>query len=199
LNRKIRDEKYLAQRHEVEYNIELLSLICENISLPQIGLPVDNLKTLQFLNNNIDLSRKYVVIHPFTSHPLKKIEDEFWTVLVEGIKNRCRKDVVMIGNEAEVPDSLVLEKSLGVKNIVGKLSIRNLATFLKYNCSCFIGVDSGPMHLASILKVPVVGLFKVSDSKRWGPYFAEHLVIDGRADKSLVNRIGDLIRFIAHT
>jgi heptosyltransferase-1 len=41
----------------------------------------------------------------------------------------------------------------------------------------FVGGDSGPMHLASALRVPVVALFGPTDPQRNGPFATESVVL----------------------
>lgn len=82
LNKKIKDNKFLADKHEVEYNIDLVSLICKKSFIPDISFPVDERNSIDFLKNNLDLSCKYLVIHPFSSNFFKRIDYEFWSELV---------------------------------------------------------------------------------------------------------------------
>jgi len=46
----------------------------------------------------------------------------------------------------------------------------------------FIGSDTGPMHLASALGVPVVALFGPKDPEQTGPYCSRSIVVEGQAD-----------------
>jgi heptosyltransferase-1 len=48
-----------------------------------------------------------------------------------------------------------------------------------------IGGDTGPMHLAAALKVPVVGIFGPTDPARNGPYGTETVVL--RSPESVTN------------
>jgi heptosyltransferase-1 len=196
LNKKIKDEKYLGEKHEVEYNIDLVSLICSEVFIPEVEVPVDGKETLEFLKQDLDISQKYFVIHPFTSNPLKKIEDDFWANLVRLMKEKFKQSIVLIGEENERQESDLLSERLRVKNLAGKLTLRNLASFLKHNCQVFIGLDSGPMHLSSILRIPVVGLFKASSSTRWGPWRDKSLVIRGESLKDFIKNIDEIIYFI---
>jgi len=43
--------------------------------------------------------------------------------------------------------------------------------------SLFIGGDTGPMHLAAALGIPVVALFGPTDPARNGPYYQPHIVL----------------------
>ncbi|MFA5304526.1 MAG: glycosyltransferase family 9 protein [Candidatus Omnitrophota bacterium] len=195
LNRKIKDEKYLAQKHEAEYNFNLVKLICKNVFTPSLDFPVDEPNTLHMLAEHFNLSQKYIVIHPFSSNPLKKIEDNFWENLVSALKEKCTGNIVLIGSKEERPESEKLAEKLNVKNITGNLSLRNLASFLKHNCALFIGLDSGPMHLASIFKKPVVGLFKISSSRRWGPFNTQSLILESTDLSAFLAKIEDILKF----
>jgi ADP-heptose:LPS heptosyltransferase len=53
--------------------------------------------------------------------------------------------------------------------VVPEMGLRALAAFLR-GCDLFVGGDSGPLHLASALGVPVLGLYGPSDPVRNGPF-----------------------------
>jgi hypothetical protein len=42
---------------------------------------------------------------------------------------------------------------------------------------CVVSADTGPLHLASALKTPVVGLFGPTDPARNGPYSTDDVVV----------------------
>ncbi|HIE36483.1 MAG TPA: hypothetical protein EYP89_04520, partial [Candidatus Omnitrophica bacterium] len=177
---------------EVEYNIDLVSLICRKVYIPEISLPVEDKKTLSFLKDELDLNEKFFVIHPFSSNLKKMIDNEFWVKLIRKIRDNFKREIVLIGADYEKEESLELEKETKIKNLVGKLTLKNLATFLKHNCFCLLGLDSAPLHLASILKVPVVGFFKITSPKRWGPYKTHSLIIEN----DFFSKLGEIISFL---
>ncbi len=129
LNKKISDKKYLENKHEIEYNIDLVQLICKRVFIPQVELPIDKKESLNFLKKEIDLEKDYIVLYPFTSSIFKKIERSFWINLINHIRREIRKDIVLIGHEEEVGESRILEEKSNVINPVGSLSIKNLAAF----------------------------------------------------------------------
>jgi ADP-heptose:LPS heptosyltransferase len=55
-----------------------------------------------------------------------------------------------------------------MQNLAGKTGLRDLCYLLK-GASLFVGVDSGMMHLASSLDIPVVGIFGPTDPFYVGP------------------------------
>ncbi len=197
LNKKIEDKKYEGEKHEIEYNVDLVSVFCEQSSILPFEFPADGSATLAFLNEMVVPTKKYIVIHPFSSHPAKKVGTEFWTALIGKIKNEFTRDIIVIGAEEDRFEAEQLAQEAAVTNLAGKLSLRNLATLLKHHCSFFIGLDSGPMHLASLMHVPVVGLFTISNPKRWGPFCSDSLVIHCVANKWFIEKIDNIISFIS--
>jgi heptosyltransferase-1 len=55
-------------------------------------------------------------------------------------------------------------------------SLPELVAFTR-RARLFIGGDTGPMHLAAALHVPVVALFGPTDPRRNGPFETEHIVL----------------------
>jgi lipopolysaccharide heptosyltransferase I len=58
----------------------------------------------------------------------------------------------------------------------GELDLAGSAALLKRS-ALYIGLDSGPMHLAALAGVPVVVLFGPTHPERVGPYNVEHRVV----------------------
>jgi ADP-heptose:LPS heptosyltransferase len=77
-------------------------------------------------------------------------------------------------------------------NLAGKTSVSHLASVLK-RCKLFISNDSGPVHIASAVGIPVISIFgrnqKGLSPKRWGPV--------GKRDKILHKEVG-CIECLAH-
>jgi heptosyltransferase-3 len=54
-------------------------------------------------------------------------------------------------------------------NLGGRLTLKQLGA-LSAAATCFIGVDSAPMHIAAALDVPVLAFFGPSSVSNWGPW-----------------------------
>ncbi|MCR4293103.1 MAG: glycosyltransferase family 9 protein, partial [Candidatus Kuenenia sp.] len=90
-------------------------------------------------------------------------------VLVGGRENMdYNSRIISILQERNVEASLV--------NFTGKLSLRALCSVLKA-ASLFVGIDSGIMHLASSMDIPVVGLFGPTDPFFVGPQNSRSIVV----------------------
>jgi len=177
LNRRLKDRRDLGLKHDVEHNIELAAALCPNVFIPSLELPVDPPQVLDFLKPDLGLLKKYVVIHAFTSNPNKKLPCEFWQALTKRLKKSGLTNIVLIGADAEIEESQALAQQLKANDLCGKLKVRELAAFLKYNCRLFVGLDSGPMHLAAALSLPTIGLFTISNPVRWKPFTKTGLAV----------------------
>jgi len=195
LNTKIKDEKGLKKSHEIRHSINLVSKICKNVFIPEIDLPIDGPGTLDFLKGVVDMGRQYVVIHPFTSHTPKKIGRDFWVKFANEVRTRLNSCVVMVGGKEDIEEAAMLEGALRAHNLVGRLSMRQLASFMKSRTRFFAGLDSGPMHLAAMLKVPLAGLFSATDPSRWGPYCPAGIVKTGKSTEDFIKGIDDIMNF----
>src|SRR5436189_2681717 len=62
-------------------------------------------------------------------------------------------------------------------NLVGKTTPKQLAAVLA-RARVLLAPDTGPVHIATAMDSPVIGLYAVAPSKLSGPYFSRDLVID---------------------
>src|SRR5437016_7499664 len=70
----------------------------------------------------------------------------------------------------ELADATEIVRQIGDRGVLAPpTTIRQLAALLKRS-RLYVGTDSGPMHLASALGVPTVGVFGPSDPLHFGPY-----------------------------
>jgi ADP-heptose:LPS heptosyltransferase len=65
---------------------------------------------------------------------------------------------------------------LSLIDLTGRLSLSQLGA-LYQRCALMIGNDSGVMHLANAVGIPVVALFGPSDPRVYGPYDQKSLAL----------------------
>ncbi len=58
----------------------------------------------------------------------------------------------------------------------GELSLDQTAALLA-QCKCLVSSDTGPLHLATAVQTPVVGLYGSTDPRRTGPIGRGHTVL----------------------
>lgn len=69
---------------------------------------------------------------------------------------------------ADLPPSRVI-------NLAGKTSLRELMALIQ-TCHLFLTNDSGPMHVASALGIPLIALFGSTSDTTTGPYNGGHVI-----------------------
>ncbi len=129
----------------------------------------------------ITLMRPVICVHPGAGKIYKQ-----WTLA--GFAEVCDWlssegfDVILVGGEKDrsnVQEIKAMTKA-SPYDLSGKLSLGELISLCKIS-SLYIGNDSGPMHIAAAVGIPVVALFGPSDEKRWYPFSKDSIVLRGEA------------------
>jgi heptosyltransferase-2 len=89
-----------------------------------------------------------------------------------------RPAVVLIGAKGEEPLGRLIASRLTARAAVlsGATSIRELMAVIK-RCAVLVTNDTGPMHIASAIGVPVVAIFGPTDWRTTSPYGEEHALL----------------------
>jgi heptosyltransferase-2 len=89
-----------------------------------------------------------------------------------------RPAVVVIGAKGEEPLGRFIASRLTARAAVlsGATSIRELMAVIK-RCAVLVTNDTGPMHIASAVGVPVVAIFGPTDWRTTSPYGEEHALL----------------------
>jgi heptosyltransferase-2 len=170
LTHRLKDTKHLGDRHEVDCNLELVGLIGAKTLDKTIKVKVNGSLFHELAG------QKIVAIHPFTSDPVKQWPVERFKNLALRFRRELGLGVVIVGLSQDIFDM-----GEGIVNMVNKTSLVELAALLK-RCSLLVSCDSGPMHLAAAVGIPVAALFRNDlpgkTAKRWGPQGEGHTVIE---------------------
>ena len=94
-----------------------------------------------------------------------------WDALLERLSRLEGVQVVLLGDAQDRQRFLgqVPISGRGVIDSLGRLSLRHLAAVME-RCRLVVGSDTGPLHLAVALGLPVVGLYGPDDPRFTGPY-----------------------------
>ncbi len=185
LTHRLADRKALGERHEVEYNLELVDSLGFSTSMPRWQLPPlepEHTEILRLLEHQgIHPSESVIALHPWTSNPLKRWPLERFEAVARAIVASRPVKLVVIGGSEEVEVArTVVARDWPVVNLVGQLTLRHLAALLQ-RTQVLVSNDSGPVHLAAAVQAKTVVLFGTSDPaagpRRWGPWGSGHVVI----------------------
>lgn len=86
--------------------------------------------------------------------------------------------IIVFGSqkETDIARDIIAVAGLPVLNMAGKTSVRELMALIA-RCSLMITNDSGPMHIAAALGIPVTAIFGSTDPELSGPLGEGHVVI----------------------
>jgi ADP-heptose:LPS heptosyltransferase len=116
----------------------------------------------------------FVALHPGSGWPLKAWLPECWGALARALHYHSAPrplEVVVTGSAGETDlVAAVVAASGGVaRGLAGQVSLGGLAALYR-RATLLIALDSGPLHLATAVGTPVVGLYGPADPQEFGPW-----------------------------
>ena len=124
----------------------------------------------------IDKLDKKIVIHVGAKKRYRDWGMENFTRLIKRL-NQENYSIILIGKGQEEEErGRYLKKLYDVHNFVGSLSIKEIL-YVIATSDVYFGADSGPLHLASLTKTPIVGLYGPNIPEVSGPYRKENVTI----------------------
>jgi len=125
-----------------------------------------------FESLSIDSKRPLVIFNPGAFYgPAKRWPASKYSELASLLQEKNRAQILIIGSETEIPlaERIAMDMRERPFILAGQTSLSQLAAILSLG-SVFISNDSGPMHMANALKIPVIALFGPTEPLRTGPY-----------------------------
>jgi len=120
------------------------------------------------------------------ANPAARWTTKYWTVdawaeLADLLIARAGAAVVFAGSAADAPYIDRIVRVMTKRPIVaaGKLALADAVALIEVS-AVYVGVDSGPMHIAAFAGTPVIALFGPTDPAKVGPYGSGHRVIQRR-------------------
>ena len=186
LTDKIKDRKFEGQKHEVEYNLDLVRSIgadTENLGICLRQNEQDRQFVKELLaSHGISDKDLIIAIHPFSSNSAKCWPKDNFAFVLEGLGKKFPAKTAIIGSRQERSAALklnILTRNQAV-NLCGKLTLRQLVAFL-HRSPLLIANDSGPVHIAAACNTPTIVIFGRNipgvGPKRWGPWNSSSVVM----------------------
>jgi len=198
LTDRLNHTKHLGQKHELEYNLDLVRYLGIEPEDKNLFMPIKPQSEAwveeMLKKEGITKTDKLVAIHPGASCPSKIWPVERFAEVANKLIEKYGFKVIIISGPKDISLGQKLTNYLHYRavNLSGQTSLSQLASLLK-RCSLFISNDSGPVHIASAVGTPVISIFgrnqKGLSPLRWGPV--------GKKDKVLHKEIG-CIQCLAH-
>ncbi|MCP2520928.1 lipopolysaccharide heptosyltransferase II [SCandidatus Aminicenantes bacterium Aminicenantia_JdfR_composite] len=183
LTRSIKLKEF--KKHQVYYYLNLienLGLKIQNISFSlkvgkeELNWVEELLKKLKISSNSLIVgmnpgsfygSAKNWPVEHFVRLSIKFIEELDAEVFIFGSK----KENLLNNRISEI------ERENGkIHNFIGKTTLKELIALIS-KCNLFISNDSGPMHIANALRIPVIAVFGPTDPERTSPFYPPFKII----------------------
>ena len=122
-----------------------------------------------------------LVISPCASHPLRNWSAERYAQVADhAIRNQGMRVLLCGGRSAqerEMADAILANSYTDPIDLVGKDTLPELLAVLA-RATVLLSPDSGPVHMATLVNTPVIGLYAATRVARSGPYRSRQWCID---------------------
>ena len=187
LTHSIEDKKAQSLKHEVEYNLDLVSQAKAHTSSPTYHIPLsqeeETTTVLWLQRQGLDLKKPIIVINPYTTASFKQWPPHHFIELIKKFSPLPVQLVLIGGNKESFlikQEILPHLKDQPIFDFSGLLSLKQLAVLLK-KATLLISNDSGPIHIAAAFNTKTLVLFgnknTGSNPKRWGPWKSPEAII----------------------
>ena len=127
------------------------------------------------INKNLNESVPFIAINPFTSirnNNFREWDFNNFLTISEYCKNEYSLNTVLLGKTSQEKSNEIendLDNNQSIINLINKTSLLEMLSILNKS-QFYIGPDSGTLHMARMIDLPVIGLYATSNPLRTGPY-----------------------------
>lgn len=143
----------------------------------------DDTKVDDFLaEQEVPVGSRLIYINPAARWKTKFWIPQRWADLCDRLIDEQHFQVVIGGSGKDKHYILTIAEKMMHRPVVtaGRLSLSETASLIKRSAA-YVGLDSGPMHMAALAGIPVVVLFGPTHPERVGPYGGSgHTIVQAR-------------------
>ena len=165
------------RQHVVEKNFDLVLSLAE-FPILDVGnevLPKGDDNGAENKLRELRFTEPFAILNPGAGWGAKQWPPERYAEVAHALGKQGLRSLVNFGPGEESLARIVEDRSGGCA-ISSEFTISQLIAVTRRS-SLFIGGDTGPLHLAAVLKVPVIALFGPTDPARTGPYGTHSIVL----------------------
>jgi heptosyltransferase I len=183
--------KVITQRpHVVEQYAELAeAVIGRPLPIPDALLPCDPVAQQAVEKRLREMGiRDFAILNPGAGWGAKQWPAERYGHVAQALSRQGIQLVINFGPREEDLAKVAEAASGGVARAMS-FSVGELVALMR-RARLFIGGDTGPMHLAAALHIPVVALFGPTDPARSGPFRTKSIVLrNPNSSTTLTHRV----------
>lgn len=213
-NRKIYEHRKFADKHEADYNLNLLIPLVDNIEYDKkFYFNYSQSEFLELKNKlnkiNFDISGKFIIVHPSSKGsaldlPLEKFKNLCSEILI----NFKDFNIVLTGTRDEHENikriliSVNDQDNRRIYDFAGIMNLKELMILID-NSKLFISNSTGPIHIAGALNKNIIGFYPdriPMNAERWRPLSKNAVIIKpevaGEMDSISIEKVIDSVRSI---
>jgi heptosyltransferase-2 len=186
LTKRVHFSPLEAPRHHIQYYLSLVSKLGLETAPAELNLPLTEEAVSQtnalFQSLSVDRNKPIIILSPGASYgPAKRWPASFFSRLATLLQSNHDAEILIIGSEKDKDIATAIAADMPKKpyDLTGQTTLPQLAGSICQS-SLFITNDSGPMHLANALKVPVIAIFGPTDPLITGPFQMPSKVLKGQ-------------------
>ena len=136
-------------------------------------------------------ARPTLVINPCSRHPRRNWQATRYAALAQYAVSRHGMRVILAGGASELErrTGMLIQQACTAElvNQIGQDTLPQLLGLLS-RATVLVSPDSGPVHMATMVGTPVVGLYAATNPARSGPYLSGRWCVDAYARAARVFR-----------
>jgi heptosyltransferase I len=144
-----------------------------NLSLPAAAL--------EYARSIVTDDRPTLVISPCSSHTARNWSADRYAAIADHAAAAHRMRVVLVGGrsavEMQMGAAITAMTRVSVINQIGEDTLPQLLGLLSQS-TVLLSPDSGPGHMATMVGLPVIGLYAATNPQRAGPYYSRQWCVD---------------------
>lgn len=178
LNHPLVDKRHEGRKHESELCMDVVRALGVTNVDTQFVVPLNenNEKWVDefFAQNKLKEKGFVIAIHPGASDPSRRWAPERFAELIDALNKRYKCQLILLAtNEMKNLSEKVLSMvKTSVMDLTGQTSVGQMVSLLR-RCNLLVSNDTGPVHIATALHMPVVSIFTRNqpgiNPERWKP------------------------------
>jgi len=187
LTDRIIHDKQFGKKHESDYALDMVRTLGIEPREKEFFVPCDRRAEKWaddlFRAAGIRQSDRVIVINPGASCPSKIWPPERYAAVADALAGQGRKIVVLAGPDSldkKTAQSVIKHMNASAVDCIDKAPIPETASIFRRS-SLVISADTGPMHIAAAIGVPVIAIFGRNQPgispRRWGPVNKNSVVL----------------------
>lgn len=183
-NYKINLHRKIAEKHEAEYNVNMVESITGKQLRTELVRPLINEdfeSKIEALLKTYKLDeKKFIIIHPGSGGSAYEWNPENFGRLAKTLNEHTGLKAVITGNDSDIQKCKTVSNIANSSiNLCSQLTLGELMALINHS-KLLIANSTGVIHIAAALGVKVLGLYPNSphlSPKRWGPYSNDSICI----------------------